>query len=91
MCDMRDISMLVLSCAIILGFFFTSYLIISGKIAELDQQTTILIGTVFGAVSTQAGTVISYWFGTSKSSSDKDKTIAGISTQGNRSDKSKTP
>ena len=75
---MKDISMLALSLTIIAGFFYVSFLIISGRITELDQNTTILIGTVFGAVSTQAGTVINYWFGTSKNSSDKDKTIANI-------------
>ena len=75
---MKDLSMLALSLVIIAGFFYVSFLIISGKVAELDQNTTILIGTVFGAVSTQAGTVISYWFGTSKSSGDKDKTIENM-------------
>ena len=70
--------MLALSLTIITGFFYVSFLIISGRIAELDQNTTILIGTVFGAVSGQAGTVINYWFGTSKNSSDKDKTIANF-------------
>jgi hypothetical protein len=79
---MRELYMLVLSCVIIAGFFFTSFLIISGKIAALDPQTTILIGTVFGAVSTQAGTVISYWFGTTKTSAEKDKTIASITNKG---------
>lgn len=78
---MRDLSMLVLSCVIIAGFFFTGFLIISGKIAQLDQQTVILIGTVFGAVSTQAGTVINYWFGTSRSSSEKDATIQTLNKE----------
>lgn len=75
---MRELSMLCLSLSIVAGFFYVSYLIISGRIAELDQNTIILIGTVFGAVSAQAGTVINYWFGTSKSSTEKDKTIANI-------------
>ena len=75
---MKELSMLTLSLTIIAGFFCVSFLIISGKIAELDQNTIILIGTVFGAVSSQAGTVINYWFGTSKSSGDKDRTIENM-------------
>lgn len=68
----------VLSLVILSGFFYLGYIIVSGEIKTTDVNLLLLIGTVFGAASTYAGSVVSYHFGSTKASADKDKTISGM-------------
>lgn len=70
--------MFILSLVILLAFFFATYFIFADKITTNDTQALLLIGTAYGAVATNAGNVVSYWFGTSKSSADKDKQISTL-------------
>lgn len=79
---MKEATLFLLSFTVVLSFFFASYFIFSGNIKTQDQNTLLLIGTAYGAVSSLAGQVCSYWFGTSKTSSDKDKVIASQQTLG---------
>lgn len=75
--------MFVLSLVILACFFFATYFILSDKITTNDTQALLLIGTAYGAVASAAGSVVSYWFGTSKSSSDKDATLQTLSKKEN--------
>lgn len=68
----------LLSIIILAGFFSLSFDIVAGHITTTDTNLLLLIGTVFGAASTYAGSVVSYHFGSTKASSDKDKTISGM-------------
>lgn len=67
-----------LSLAILAGFFYLSFDIVTGQIKTNDANMLLLIGTVFGAASSYAGNVVNYHFGSSKTSSDKDKTISSM-------------
>lgn len=71
---MRDFATIVLSLAILAAYFLTGYLLLNSNV---DPQNAML---VYGSVSTSAGVVIAYWFGTNKSSADKDKTISSMAT-----------
>lgn len=65
----------VLSIIVLAGFFYLGYEIVSGQVKTSDPNMLLLIGTVFGAASTYTGSVISYHFGSTKSSVDKDATL----------------
>lgn len=64
-----------------MAFFFAAYFILADKITTTDTQALLLIGTAFGAVAAQAGSVVNYYFGTTKGSSDKDKVISDMKNQ----------
>lgn len=76
----REVAVLLLSIIILVAFFLDSYLVLTGNIKTADPQILLLIGNVSGGVQTLAGVVVTYWFGSTKSSSDKDKTIANMSS-----------
>jgi hypothetical protein len=75
--------MFILSVIILMAFFLATYFIFADKITTTDTQALLLIGTAYGAVATNAGNVVSYWFGTSKSSADKDATIKTLNEKEN--------
>lgn len=73
----RDINLYALAWVIMGGFIglIMCMLILQyayGKILQNDPLLTLLLG----ALSTDAGMVVGYFFGSSKSSRDKDQTIA---------------
>lgn len=70
----KDIAVFILSLVILNAFFVATYFIFSGSVKTQDPQMLLLIGTAFGNVSTLAGGVVAYWFGTTKGSADKDRT-----------------
>lgn len=72
---LKTIVMALLSLFIVAGFFYNSYFIMSGQAHTSDSQMLLLMGTVNGAMAALSGQVCSYWFGSSKSSGDKDKAV----------------
>lgn len=73
---MKDVIVLILSIMIIICFFADSYSILEGKISTENPNVLLLIGNISGAWQALALTVVAYWFGTTKSSSEKDRTTA---------------
>ena len=67
----------ILAIAIIAGFFGTVAYVLYGGV-ELSGKDAVLIGTLVGYVSAKAEQVVSYYFGSSKGSSEKNATIAGL-------------
>ena len=66
----------ILSGVIVVATFaMYGYLIIHGNPSGLDD---IIVGRILGTLDTSFGVVLAYWLGTSKSSHDKDQTIAAI-------------
>lgn len=66
----KEIFMYVLGAVITLGFFATMiYLIYVGK---FESTVNLLIGSLIGAF----GTVVGYFYGSSKSSAEKNELIA---------------
>lgn len=79
---LKDITLLVLSVLLLSVFFFASYFIFGGFVKTNDQNVLLLIGTAYGSVSTFAGSVVAYWFGSNKTSADKDKQITTMINNG---------
>lgn len=73
---MKDAILYSLSLLILGAWFYATYFIFSGKIDTTNQTMLLQIGTAYGSVSTMAGGISAYWFGTSKSSSDKDRVLS---------------
>ena len=69
---LKEISLYVLGTLISLGFFALLYLLIYTAIPEQNKDVlNLVIGALIGSFST----VVGYFFGSSKSSSDKNKLI----------------
>lgn len=79
-CSLRDWTFNILAILIVVGFFFIVYVVVTGKMTSSDPNLLVMIGSVIGYASAKADQVVSYYFGSSKSSADKDATIAGMKT-----------
>lgn len=73
---MKDVVIFILSILLILGFMADSYMVLYGQIKATDPNMLLLIGNISGGWQSLAIGVSAYWFGTTKSSADKDKIIA---------------
>uniref|UniRef100_A0A6M3LKM0 Uncharacterized protein n=1 Tax=viral metagenome TaxID=1070528 RepID=A0A6M3LKM0_9ZZZZ len=74
----RDINLYILAYSFVAGFFIStiviSFLIFAGNIpSEVPQYAVFLLGSLFGTLSAGVTSVIQYFFGSSKGSSDKMK------------------
>jgi hypothetical protein len=65
----------LLSFIIVVGFLGAAWIVLEGQIKTSDPTFVALIGTVIGYLSAKADQIISYHFGSTKGSSDKDKVI----------------
>lgn len=71
---MKEIILFVLSLVMIAAYFYTGYLLLTNDSNGIKEYAML----VYGSVSTSAGMVLSYWYGSSKNSSDKDTTISNL-------------
>ena len=69
----RDINLYLLAWLVVLGFFV---LVSFMYFISLPEKNIGPINQLFGAMATGFGMVLQYFFGSSKSSKDKDKVIA---------------
>jgi len=76
----KDLWVGLLSLTILAGFFVNVYLVLSGKIQTSDPNMLLLIGNVTGYTNALATMVAAYYYGSSKSSRDKDTTIATMAS-----------
>ena len=70
---MKDIPQYLLGGLISIGFFVSIYLIAIVAIPEANKEAALML---LGALSAKFADVVSYYFGSSKSSSDKNAMIA---------------
>lgn len=71
-CTLKDITVLFLSVVIVCAFFTGSFMVIfHGDTLKSQEDFTL----VYGSVSGFTGMVLQYWYGSTKSSNDKDQTI----------------
>jgi len=69
----KEIYMYLMGALVVLGGFAIAWLLIFYPIPESNNQiVTLVVGLVFGNV----GLVIGYFFGSSKSSADKNEIMA---------------
>lgn len=71
---MKEIILFVLSLVMIAAYFYTGFLLLTNDSNGIKEYAML----VYGSVSTSAGMVLSYWYGSSKNSSDKDTTISNL-------------
>ena len=64
----KEIYMYLLGALIVVGFFFILFIIFKKQIPETNKDLGLLI---IGALVAKFGDVVSYFYGSSKSSSDK--------------------
>ena len=67
----------VLSALIIGGLIYVSYLVLTNQV----PADNVYAGIIIGAIITKAEAVISYYFGSSQGSSDKNKIIEGLKSK----------
>lgn len=79
-CTFRDITFNILAVLIILGFFGIVYEVVTGNVHNADPNMLVMIGSVIGYASAKADQVVSYFYGSSKSSADKDKALQDMKT-----------
>jgi hypothetical protein len=72
----KDINMIVLAWTVVIGFF--ALCVILMKLTVPDGQSEIIY-MLFGSLSTGFISVLSYYFGSSKGSSDKTKLLSEVS------------
>jgi len=70
-----SLSVNVLACIVIVGFFATVGFVLSGYVGLTGEQG-VLVGTVVGYVSAKADQVVSYFFGSSAGSDKKTEAMA---------------
>lgn len=73
----RELAIIVMSFLIVAAFLYMSYQALFGFFPLGDEK---IFNLVYGSANLMTGIVINYWFGSSKSSSDKDKTITAMMT-----------
>jgi len=79
----KDLNLYVLAWFFTLGFFasigWMSWLLLSGRFpADIPQAAIMLFGMLIGCLTSGVSAVVQYFFGSSKSSSDKTKLLAGM-------------
>ena len=72
----------ILTIILVGGYFFQCYFILHGDIKLAPDQYSMIVGQIIGYTSGLASGAVLYWLGTSKSSSDKDATIATMANKG---------
>lgn len=70
----KSITVFLLSVVVVFGFMIFVYLIISGKIEASEG----LKGQVMGYTQAAVSVIIAFYFGSTRSSEDKNVTIASI-------------
>jgi len=70
---MKEFTIFVISMTILAAYAYISYVLV---LSPNDVTATATL--VYGSFSALAGSVITYWFGSSKGSSEKDATIANF-------------
>lgn len=76
-CNIKDWTLCLLGILIVCGFFFINWLVLTGLIvADNDTNVTTILNYTNSLVIFVAG----YFFGASKSNTDKDKTNADLAS-----------
>lgn len=78
----KDVNLYILAYMFVFGFFVTiiimTWLSLAGRLpADMPQYVTFLLGSLFGALTAGVTSVVQYFFGSSKGSSDKTALLAG--------------
>ena len=74
----KEIWMGILALVVMGAFIFDGYFIMSGEVKTADPQLLLLIGSVSGAAQTYCGLVLSYYFSSTKTSDEKNTTLANM-------------
>lgn len=78
----KDIFMYVLAGSLFYGFFVLIGILLFIKIPVENANMLMLYGSLFGTLSSGFIAVVSYFFGSSKGSSEKDKIINNVTKNG---------
>ena len=81
---LKEVYMYLLGALIVALCFFLAYLLLFTPIPETNKE---ILTVALGLILAWGGLIVNYFFGTSKSSNDKTKIMAGVSE---RTEESKT-
>jgi len=74
----KDYNLYILAWTVIVGFFFLCWYLMNQKLPEGSNEVVFML---FGALASGFGIVLQYFFGSSKSSSDKTNLLASKETK----------
>lgn len=75
---LKNLTIFLLSMLVVCAFVFDIYMVLGGKIDTSDPNKLILIGGAISKIEAMALMVLGYYFGSTKSSEEKNSTIASI-------------
>jgi hypothetical protein len=74
----KALAIFLLSMLVVGGFIFDVYMVLSGKLDTTDAIKMTLIGNVMGQLQGMASLVLAYYFGNTKSSTEKDAAMVSM-------------
>lgn len=80
-CTLKDATLVAISLAIICVTLAISAIIVLRNMGTSDPLIAGTVGTAFGYLISEAKAVSGWWFGSTRASADKDKTIASFTNQ----------
>lgn len=71
----KNWTMNALGLITVIGFLVMGFLLLLRGLREMSTQEAMIVGSVVGTAGTMCGMVLSYYFGSSRGSSAKDRII----------------
>lgn len=70
------VTLLILSLVIISGYITNCFFVLDGKVSTADPNQLLLIGQINGGLQGMAMVIVSYFFGSTKGSEDKNDLVS---------------
>lgn len=74
----KNIALLFLAFIITSGYIICTIFVLSGRVETSDPNHLLMIGQALGGIQGMAGMVISYFFGTTKGSEEKNSATSDL-------------
>lgn len=72
----KNITLLFLSFIITVGYVICTFFVLSGRVETSDPNHLLMIGQALGGIQAMTGVVVSFYFGTTKGSEEKNAAVS---------------